>query len=468
MITIYESEKEIADKIQNNSLAFQLAPEIVDCESEFKALANANPNQIDLFYLKSVLVSVGWNVNDDVFDKKELYAAFKTPVDKQFNFMHNEKDIIGHITSTKIFDGKEIYENIDLEDLPDKFDIIVGSVIYKRWSDKKLQKRMDKILAEIKDNKWYVSMECLFRDFDYAIIGDDEEKIVARNEQTAFLSKYLRAYGGTGEFKGQKIGRLIRSFAFSGKGLVDKPANKRSVIIEYSDFSEDQITARENVMTATYTQEQYNEVLAKLSAAEKTVSELKDQSKSNEINEVKAQLATLTESNKTLQARVTTLESEAAVASEVVKNKDEQIASLTKDLTDSQTKIKAQDEALKVVELEKTKASRLAKLSAKDVTLDRAQALVEKFITISDDMFDEVVASLADKKNESQAQAQEVVKEDKQDKQDKPNKTVANIVLDEYELDGLSLSVASDSQESQELRSKASSWLKTCINKKGE
>ncbi|MGK3945807.1 hypothetical protein ABK046_46615, partial [Streptomyces caeruleatus] len=55
------------------------------------AIASANPNQNDLFYLKFVLVSTGWNNNDDVFLANQLWNARGTPEDKQFNFMHNEK-----------------------------------------------------------------------------------------------------------------------------------------------------------------------------------------------------------------------------------------------------------------------------------------------------------------------------------------------------------------------------------------
>ena len=56
-----------------------------------------NKDQIDLYYLNSILVYTGWNKNDDVFDTKETWTAKDTPVNKQFNFMHDESDIIGHI-----------------------------------------------------------------------------------------------------------------------------------------------------------------------------------------------------------------------------------------------------------------------------------------------------------------------------------------------------------------------------------
>ena len=48
----------------------------------------------------------------------------------------------------------------------------------------------------------FVSMECIFRGFDYAVQAPDGNKhIVARNEETAFLTRHLRSYGGTGEYQ---------------------------------------------------------------------------------------------------------------------------------------------------------------------------------------------------------------------------------------------------------------------------
>ena len=76
-----------------------------------------NEDQIDLYYLKSILVSTGWNKNDDVFDPKELWIAKETPEDKPFNFMHDEKDIIGHITGNTVvdFEPQETYLDIGLK-----------------------------------------------------------------------------------------------------------------------------------------------------------------------------------------------------------------------------------------------------------------------------------------------------------------------------------------------------------------
>ena len=94
---------------------------------------------------------------------------------------------------------------------------------------------MQQIIAEMEEGKWFVSMECLFAGFDYALLDEGGNgKVLARNEDSSFLTKHLRAYGGSGEYENYKIGRSLREISFSGKGLVSKPANPRSIILDAS------------------------------------------------------------------------------------------------------------------------------------------------------------------------------------------------------------------------------------------
>lgn len=198
-----------------------------------------NKGQMDLHYLRTVLVTTGWNLNDDVFDRAETFAARLTPEDKPFNYEHNCADIIGHITSCYVSDdgGKTVAAKV-VNELPSKFHIVTGAVLYKYWDKPELQDRMNKIIAEIGQGRWFVSMEALFKNFDYAVRGTDgKHKIVARNENTAFLTKHLRAYGGTGEYEGNKVGRLLRNIVFSGKGLVARPANPESIFLRSEAFN---------------------------------------------------------------------------------------------------------------------------------------------------------------------------------------------------------------------------------------
>ena len=187
-----------------------------------------------MYYVQSILVSSNWNKNDDIFDKGEVWLARNTPEDKPTNLEHDEATIIGHITSNWPIteDGNLIDEDTPLQDLPSKYHILTGSVIYRAFSNPDLKDRAEKLIAEIENGQKYVSMECLFNGFDYGLINAStgEYKVLARNDNTAYLTKHLRAYGGSGEHEGYKVGRVLRNITFSGKGFVDKPANPDSII----------------------------------------------------------------------------------------------------------------------------------------------------------------------------------------------------------------------------------------------
>jgi hypothetical protein len=197
-----------------------------------KSLASVDDS--DLYYVQSILVTTNWNKNDDIFDKAEVWAARNTPEDKPTNLEHNESDIVGHITSNwpVTMEGLLIDENSPVENLPDTYHILTGSVIYSGYSIPELKERSQKLIAEIESGEKYVSMECFFKGFDYGLLNKStgEYKILSRNEATAYLTKYLRSYGGLGEHDNYKIGRVLRKITFSGKGFVDKPANPDSII----------------------------------------------------------------------------------------------------------------------------------------------------------------------------------------------------------------------------------------------
>lgn len=196
----------------------------------------------DLYYTQSILVTSSWNKNDDIFDKIEVWNARNTPEDKPTNLEHDESIIIGHITSNWPIteDGKIISQDVDLDQLPDKYHILTGSVIYKGFTHPELRERAEKLISEIESGQKYVSMECFFKGFDYGLINksNGNYKILERNEDTAYLTKHLKAYGGMGEHQGYKIGRVLRNITFSGKGFVDKPANPDSIIFNENLIAE--------------------------------------------------------------------------------------------------------------------------------------------------------------------------------------------------------------------------------------
>lgn len=393
----YEINDDLKEKIENdNSIAFDceiidLDPTLnIDEEHIKKSLAFVGVDaekQKDLFYLNSVLVSAGWNKNDDVFDVQQLWDARNTPVNKQFNYMHDDTDIIGHMTASIVMDqdGSVIKEE---GLLPEKIDIVTSAVIYKTWSDPQMRERVQELCDGIDAGEWSVSMECIFSDFDYAILGpDDENRVLARTEESSFLTKHLRAYGGDGEYQGYKIGRLLKGFYFSGKGLVAKPANPRSVILskDTNPFDASASVNFENFLTATENHEmsdntkQIEDLTAEFEAAK---SEIKENFES--------QIAELTSANESLAGEKADLE--AKTADLEAQAKEHQCECDKKD-----QELKAMKEKYSEMEKAMKDMKRSAMLKEKGKAAEEIDSILVDFAEASDEMFESVVALMADK-----------------------------------------------------------------------
>ena len=380
-----------------------------------------NKDQYDLYYLSSILVSTGWNKNDDVFDLEETWGAKDTPVDKQFNFGHDESDIIGHITGSVVLDpdGNEVENISNIE----KFDIATSAVLYNSWTTPELKERMENLIAEIEEGKWFVSMECLFSNFDYAILTPDgEKKVISRDEASAFLTKHLRSYGGTGKYEGYTIGRLLRNIAFSGKGLVSNPANPRSVILNdvspFASAQAEEITNSninmENKDMSEVLKEQVDELKAELTQANKAHDALKaeiTQQKDEEFqSKTEAFEATVSEKDEAVteaQAAVEVAEAKIAELEEAIAKKDEELA--------------AANEKIEAHEAEKKLFARKSLLLEAGLDSEEAEAAIERFAEASDEMFEEVVSLISAKKKGALPPWLKK-DEDKDDKDDKEKK----------------------------------------------
>ena len=241
---IYQAEIDAGLETQikaNASIAYTM-PTILDNDvaasntfsTDIKNIvAKASADDDDVFKVYSILVSTSWNKNDDVFSPEEVWASRETPMYKPTNLEHNEKVIVGNIIGNwpidknfDLLDGE--FEN---KDLPDVYHILVASVIYRQWQDPEYKARSEQLIREIQSGQKCVSMECIFKGFDYAVESPrGEHHVVARGENTAFLTQHLRAYGGAGVYQDHKVGRLLRNITFSGKGFVANPANPDSII----------------------------------------------------------------------------------------------------------------------------------------------------------------------------------------------------------------------------------------------
>lgn len=384
----------LSETIKSQASLAYCAPAVIANENKLsnisssninKLRASSNPDQIDLYYIKSILVSTGWNKNDDVFDPRQTWLAKNTPEDKQFNFMHNENDIIGHITGSYVVDrdGNKILAE-DNENIPEEFDIVTEAVLYNSWTNPNNRERMQQIIAEIEDGKWFVSMECLFAGFDYAIVDkENKARLITRSEESAFLTKHLKAYGGTGEYEGYKIGRSLKDISFSGKGLVSKPANPRSIIFDASKaFSVDKeysisfVSKGDINMSDTNLEKQLEETKTEVVASqEEQVVVTETETLTKEFAEKVSVLeTTLAEKDSALKAF------EAKVA-----NLEETLASKDAELT---TVLAAMNE-MKKKEKDRMRKESLVKAGFEDSEAEESLALYD---TLEDSAFEAIVA----------------------------------------------------------------------------
>ena len=415
----------IADLVQTSASVAYCAPATLCKVGDSDSIAfadkikaeSANPKQVDLYYIKAVLVSTGWNKNDDVFTADATWAARSTPEDKQFNLMHNENDIIGHITGSYVInrDG----DKVEADEAPAEFDIITEAVLYNSWTEAENRQRMNQIIAEIEEGKWFVSMECLFAGFDYSVY--DEEKgaasILERNEGSAFLTKHLRAYGGTGEYEGKKVGRSLRDISFSGKGLVAKPANPRSVILDASrasSISSDLLTLGGSDMSDnSVIEQQLAEVRSELASAKEecvTLQASLDEATSKEHTEAVAKL----ESDIAAQAEAIKTLEESVVA------KDATIAELQAAAETAEADMKEKMEELRKMQKEKKTEARKAALLDLGLEAEEAEESVASYEEFDDSAFDAIVTAMKmmKKKKEDKEEAGEHGDDEKKKKEE--------------------------------------------------
>lgn len=388
------------------------------------AVASGGRNfSADLYYLRSVLASIGWNNNDDIFSVADTWAVRHSADHKMLNLGHDHNRIVGHMLESYVVDedANLIADDTPVEDLPPKFDIVNGEVLYTWFADKQLMEDVTRLIAEIEaqqageiEPKWFVSMECLIHHFDYGLhdLATGESLVVARNAETAFLTKHLRRYKGDGYFENYRIGRVLKDFFFSGKGFTENPANSRSdILAEHDAFFQASANVLQNASDfITKTSKSVYLVSAQLDGKDADVSDVSSEvtldmtitieqlqaEKAQLLSELESTKASLREADsKKFAERIQELES--ALESALAKN--------TEIATASDTAAAELKEALsKVEELEAVKAS-LQKES------ERATAAEESLANLNSEILTEKrIAAAAEKLGVDKEEATKVVR----------------------------------------------------------
>lgn len=387
-------------------------------------------DQPDLAIVVSILASAGWNLNDDIFTPSELWKARETAIHKPMNHMHDGNIVLGHIVKSCAVDknGNEIVlgEN---DVIPNDFDIEVAGVLYKALPER--AELIEEILTKSNNGEMFVSMECWFPDFAYGFIDNTTgaTKIVERNEDTAFLTKHLKIYNGTGEFEGRKIGRVLKDIIFGAQGFVTEPANPESVI---------RVAAEKVAASISFENRDLDDVLK--GGVDSMDKEMKD------LQEV---LVKTNEEKDVLSKKIEAIEAEdfptkigalSATVEELTTNltkSDEQIKTVQNDKVDLQKKL---DDAVKAAEVatsdldnvnKSIKAKeRMAKLSEVSVIEDESSTLAE-LAEMSDSTFEMIMKYGPKKVKDDKTEVNKT--EANENKEDDGNTAIAS--LDDVKID---------------------------------
>ena len=213
--------------------------ELLDSTDELKrevaSVVNFPENKTpDVLFFSGIFVSSGANLNDAFFMPAEMVAAHHTIDNKALDIEHEETEIVGHIYSSAFVDRAG--NKLDIQDLKkmhkselDKMDldVMIAGILYKS--------RFPELAREVQENKWKLSMETYFADYDIKI----GNLVMSRQEAEALglasdsvLGRVARILKKGKEMAKGEITRVLRDLMFSGCGLVKNPANPRSLILE--------------------------------------------------------------------------------------------------------------------------------------------------------------------------------------------------------------------------------------------
>ena len=206
-----------------------------DLKKEVASIVNFPDNKTpDVLFFSGIFVSSGENLNKAFFLPSELVSSHATIDNKALDLEHEETTVIGHIYSSAFVDreGKKL-EMADLQKMNSEelermdIDVMIAGILYKS--------RFPELADEVKDNKWKLSMEAYYSDYDIKV-GD---VILSRKEAEAVglasedkLGRMARIIKSGTEIAKGEVARVLRGILFSGCGLVKNPANPRSLILE--------------------------------------------------------------------------------------------------------------------------------------------------------------------------------------------------------------------------------------------
>ena len=172
-----------------------------------------------------------FNKNHDGISTETALAVKDYFVHKPTNIEHKKQRIVGHIVSAGFssYGDNELFDEEDLADYRDPFNISLGAVVY-RMVDKKFAELLNKSVDPESSmyNQVSASWEIGFNDYQIAVGSDNlaEAEIITDRKQIEELSQYLKATDGSGEMEdGTIVRRLVVGDVYPlGIGFTSNPA----------------------------------------------------------------------------------------------------------------------------------------------------------------------------------------------------------------------------------------------------
>jgi|TARA_R110001592_G_scaffold11077_10_gene55700 hypothetical protein len=198
-----------------------LMPESIDLDKNIDLVGVAfNAAVVNMF-----------NKNHDGISTETALAVKDYFVHKPTNIEHKKQRIVGHIVSAGFssYGDNELFDEEDLADYRDPFNISLGAVVY-RMVDKKFAELLSKSVDPESSmyNQVSASWEIGFNDYQIAVGSDNlaEAEIITDQKQIQELSQYLKAADGSGEMEdGTIVRRLVIGDVYPlGIGFTSNPA----------------------------------------------------------------------------------------------------------------------------------------------------------------------------------------------------------------------------------------------------
>lgn len=417
-----------------------------------------------------ILATAGiWNLNDQVFDKYEVWKARYTPVNKPANLNHNPAEVVGHTLKafaiTDEVSPKVIPSEVDGKpnsDIPDIYHLLTVDSLYKYHIDayKKLagesfSEKLKNVYEKVVSGTLCVSMECIFGDFDYALMDNQgNQRIIRRDDYSAFLTKKLRMFGGDGTYNNYRVGVIMRDIMFTGKGITDNPANPSSVIFGKDSlaFASQNYTKIVDVLEAeknsAYITNVNGENKMNLEQLQAKIAELE-----TELAQSKKDLESTTVAKTQSETSVANLTTEVATVSDKLKTSESALAeanskvdSIAKELDVAKSTLATKENELSVIKADKLKSDRITSIKESlGLSKEESESHYSAVASLNEENFktwlDNTAKVFAASKSSQEKLAEELKKA--QSEIEKKNAAAASAQIDNADKPNQTLGVAS-------------------------